>query len=182
MMDFETKIFDEPELEFGDKHHYPDPRLGLVEAGPLQPPLGEVIKVGVIGSAKTVEDTKRFLAAVATGFEGKSEKHPNLPGLGNANPFSCRFEIEEGAAIALPQGRIEKIGKEPDHMKAVEMAVEDIVSQLEALNESSHRPDVAIVALPVGLIERVWSAKSTPRARRRRRTAADRMPQISGAC
>ncbi len=163
MTDFESRIFDEPELEFGDKHHHPDPRLGLLEAGPLQRSLGEVIKVGVVGSAKTVEDTRKFLAAAATGFAGKSEKHPNLhpdfPGLGNANPFGCRFEIGERAAIILPQSRVERIRKEPDHAKAVEMAVEDIVSELEALDESSYRPDVAIIALPVGLIERVWSAK-----------------------
>lgn len=162
-MVFKTRIFDEPELEFGDKHHHPDPRLGLIEAGPLQTPLGEVIRVGVVGSAKTVEDAQKFLTAATTGFPGKSEKHPNLhpafPGLGNANPFRCRFVIEDGSTIMLPQGKIERIRREPDHLKAVEMAVEEIVSQLEVLDESSHRPDVAIVALPVALIERVWNAK-----------------------
>ena len=162
-MGFESKIFEEPELEFGDKHHHPDPRLGLVEAGPLQPPLGEVIRIAVVGSAKTVEDTQQYLAEAATGFAGKTEKHPNLhpdfPGFGNQNPFRCRFEIEEGAAAALSQGTIEKIRKEPDHVKAVELAVDEIVSELRTLDESSHRPDVAIVALPVALIERVWNAK-----------------------
>ena len=69
-MDFESRIFDEPELEFGDKHHHPDPRLGLFEAGPLQLPLGEVIRIAVVGSAKTVEDTQKFLADAATGFAG----------------------------------------------------------------------------------------------------------------
>ena len=162
-MNFENRIFEEPELEFGDKHHHPDPRLGLVEAGPLQPPLGEVIRIAVVGSAKTVEDTQKFLAAVATGVAGKTEKHPNLhpdfPGLGNRNPFRCRFVIENGATAALSQSTIEKISKEPDHVKAVEMAVEEIVLQLHILEEGSHRPDVAIVALPVALIERVWNAK-----------------------
>ena len=162
-MNFENRIFDEPELEFGDKHHHPDPRLGLVEAGPLQPPLGEVIRIAVVGSAKTVEDTQKFLAAAATGVPGKTEKHPNLhpdfPGLGNLNPFRCRFEIEDGATAALSQSTIEKIRKEPDHVKAVEMAVEEIVSELQTLDEGSHRPDVAIIALPVALIERVWNAK-----------------------
>ena len=32
-MGFESRIFDEPELEFGEQHHSLDPRLGLVEAG-----------------------------------------------------------------------------------------------------------------------------------------------------
>lgn len=162
-MNFENRIFDEPELEFGDKHHHPDPRLGLVEAGPLQPPLGEVIRIAVVGSAKTVEDTQKFLATAATGVAGKTEKHPNLhpdfPGLGNLNPFRCRFEIEDGATATLSQSTIEKIRKEPGHVKAVEMAVEEIVSELQTLDEGSHRPDVAVVALPVALIERVWNAK-----------------------
>jgi hypothetical protein len=162
-MAFECKIFEEPQLEFGDKHHHPDPRLGLFEAGPLQPFVGEAIKIAVVGSAKTIEDTQKFLAAATAGFEGMSEKHPNLhpdfPGLGNQNPFRCKFEILDGATAALPQSKIEKITGEPNHSKAVEMAVEEIVAQLQTLDESSNRPHVAIVALPVALIERVWSAK-----------------------
>jgi hypothetical protein len=162
-MEFETKIFDEPQLEFGDKHHHPDPRLGLFEAGPLQPFMGEVIKIGVVGSAKTIEDAKKFLVAATNGFDGKSERHPNLhpafPGLGNQNPFRCKFEIAEGATAALPQAKIEKITKEPNHEAAVELAVEEIFSQLKMLDESGNRPQVAIVALPVALIERVWNAK-----------------------
>lgn len=162
-MKFETKLFDEPHLEFGDKHHHPDPRLGLFEAGPLQTPLGDVVKIAVVGSAKTIEDTQKFLAAATAGFAGKSDKHPNLhpdfPGLGNANPFRCKFEILEGATSAIPQARVDKIRKEPHHDKAVEMAVDEIVQQLEVIDESSNRPDVAIIALPVGLIERVWNAK-----------------------
>jgi hypothetical protein len=162
-MEFENRIFDEPELEFGDQHHHPDPRLGLVEAGPLQPPLGEVIRVGVVGSAKTVESTETYLNAISTGIKGKTEKHPNLhpdfPGLGNQNPFRCRFEIPEGTTAALSQSRIDKITKEPNHEKAVKMAVEEIVALLQTLDDSGERPDVAIIALPVALIERVWNAK-----------------------
>ena len=162
-MNFESKIFEEPELEFGDQHHHPDPRLGLVEAGPLQPPLGEVIRIGVVGSAKTVESAQKYLSDVTMGVKGKTEKHPNLhpdfPGLGNQNPFRCRFEIPEGATAALSQSRIDKIIKEQNHEKAVEMAVEETAALLQTLDDSGERPDVAIVALPVALIERVWNAK-----------------------
>lgn len=167
-MKFATKIFDEPHLEFGDKHHHPDPRLGLFEAGPLQTPLGDVVKIAVVGDSKTVEDAKEFFAEAATGFTGKSEKHPNLhpdfPGLGNQNPFRCKFEISDGATAAIAQSKIDKIRKEPHHGKAVEMAVDEIVQQLQTLDEGSHRPDVAIVALPVSLIERVWNAKVDSKA------------------
>ncbi|MGL4637185.1 MAG: argonaute/piwi family protein [Beijerinckiaceae bacterium] len=162
-MKFEAKIFDEPHLEFGDKHHHPDPRLGLFEAGPLQTPLGDAVKIAVVGDAKTIEDAIKFFVQAATGFAGKGEKHPNLhpnfPGLGNQNPFRCKFEIAEGATAAIAQSRIDKIRKEPHHGKAVEMAVDEIVQQLQTLDEGSQRPDVVIVALPVSLIERVWNAK-----------------------
>ena len=40
------------------------------------------------------------------------------------------------------------------------MAVDEIMQQLSALNDGSCRPNVAIVALPVRLIDRVWSAKT----------------------
>lgn len=167
-MKFETKIFEEPQLEFGDKHHHPDPRLGLFEAGPLQIPAGDVVKVAVVGSSKTVEDAKEFFAEASAGFAGDGEKHPNLhpdfPGLGNQNPFRCRFEIGDGATAAIAQSKIDKIRKEPDHKKAVEMAVDEIIQQLETLDEGSHRPNVAIVALPVSLIERVWNAKVDSKA------------------
>jgi hypothetical protein len=162
-MKIETKIFDEPLLEFGDKHFHTDPRLGLFKAGPLQIPPGDVIRVAVVGSSKTVEDAKEYFIKASTGFEGKGEKHPNLhpdfPGLGNANPFRCRFEIPDAATAAISQSKIDLIRKEPNHAKAVEIAVEEIIQELQTLDESSNRPQVAIIALPVSLIERVWSAK-----------------------
>lgn len=168
LTEFEGKIFDEPLLEFGDKHSHADPRLGLREAGPLQTHLGEVIKVGVVGSAKTVEDVQKFLDAAAEGFEGNSDKHPNMnpdfPGLQNQNPFRCNFEIEEGGTETLPKSVLDKISKEPDHTKAVEMAVDAVCERLQVLEDSGNRPDVAIIALSVQLIERVWGAKVEARS------------------
>lgn len=162
-MKFTSTIFEEPQLEFGDKHQDPDPRRGLFIAGPLQTASGDAIKIAVVGSAKTVEDTEKFLAAASVGFTGKSEKHPNMhpdfPGLGNQNPYRCKFEIAQDATAAIPQAKIEKIRKEPHHGKAVEMAVDEVMQLLTAIEEGSSRPDVAIVALPVALIERVWNAK-----------------------
>ena len=163
MTTFSTRIFQEPDLEFGDRHHHPDPRLGLFEAGPLQTYVGDVIKIGVVGNAKTIENTRKFLETAAAGIEGKSEKHPNMhpafPGLGNQSPYRCRFEVEDGATAALSQAKLDKIAKEPDNHRAVELAVEEIMAELQALDDGGHRPDVAIIALPVRLLERVWNAK-----------------------
>lgn len=162
-MKFSSEIFPEPDLEFGDKHRHPDPRLGLFEAGPLQTPIGDSISLAVVGSAKTVEDTRKFLDEAAKGFSGKGEKHPNLhpdfPGLGNQNPFRCKFEILDGATAAIPQARIDKIRKEPNDATAVEMAVDEVIQLLNNIEEGSSKPQVAIIALPIGIIERVVNVK-----------------------
>ena len=160
MSTFKKKIFPEPELEFGDKHHHPDPRLGLLQAGPLQTNLGDTIKVGVVGSALTVEKSIEFLISIEDGFAGKTEKHPNLhpdfPGLRNQNPFRCRFEVAAAEDGVLTKSEIEKITKEPSNARAIEMAVDTVIVQLEKLEAHRERPDVVMVALPVNLIERVW--------------------------
>ncbi|QEN84745.1 hypothetical protein FZC33_00165 [Labrys sp. KNU-23] len=163
-MKFSSEIFPEPDLEFGDKHRHPDPRLGLFAAGPLQTPLGDSIKVAVVGNAKTVADTRRFFKEAGTGFAGKGAKHPNLhpdfPGLGNQNPFRCKFEIPDDATAALPQARLDKIRKEPNDAKAIEMAVNEIMELLQVIDEGSSKPQVAIIALPIGLLERVVNVRA----------------------
>lgn len=166
-MKFSSRIFDEPLLEFGDKHSHPDPRVGLAEAGPLQTPLGDKVRVGVVGDSGTIEHAKQFLDDASSGFESESDAHPNLhpnfPGLRNQNPFRCEFEIGEGATAALSKAQLDKIIKEPDHKKAVAMAVDAVMALLQTMDDSGDRPHVAIVALPVKLIERVWNARTDAR-------------------
>ena len=160
MIEFRTKILPEPELEFGDNHHHPDPRLGLLEAGPLQSNLGDTIKVGIVGSALTVEKTVAFFAAIEDGFEGKTEKHPNLhpnfPGLRNLNPYRCRFEVAAADDGILTKAQIEQILREPRAERAIRLAVDAVIAKLELLEAHRERPDVAVVALPVDVIGRVW--------------------------
>lgn len=163
MSTFNTKIFPEPELEFGDNHHHPDPRLGLLQAGPLQTNVGDAIRVGIVGSALTVEKTTEFLTEIEDGFEGKTEKHPNLhpdfPGLRNQNPYRCRFEVAAAGEAVLTKAQIQKIIKEPNDALAIRMAVDAVIVELEKLDKHREKTDVAVVALPVEVIERVWNNK-----------------------
>ena len=160
---FRTCIFPEPKLEFGDRFHHPDPRHGLLEAGPLQSSLGDAIEIAVVGSSKTVSDARNFMTQIENGIAGKTERHPNLhpdfPGLRNQNPFRCRFKMMDGAHGVISKREIDRITKEPDHECAVTRAVETITQCLETLETSGKKPHVALIALPVELIERVWRAK-----------------------
>ncbi|WP_425093456.1 hypothetical protein [Tropicimonas sp. S265A] len=185
MTKFVGKIFNEPLLEFGDKHSHPDPKLGLSDAGPHQTYVGEVIKIGVVGSSKTIEDARAFMEAASDGFEGNTEKHPNLhpdfPGLKNQNPFRCGFEIGEHSTEALSKSQLDQVFKEPDHKKAVELAVDMICERLQVLEDSSERPDVAMVALPVRLIEGCGALRLKQNPPPRKKTAADQTPPTFAA-
>jgi hypothetical protein len=167
-MIFKAHVFDEPMLEFGDGGQHCDPRQGLREYGPLQPRSGDVVRVGVIGTDDTVAGFTEFLAETARGIESGNKQlinlNPDFPGLGNQNPFRCKFEVPDGATAALSRRQVNEITSIGRHDEAVRHAVELITSQLSALIESSAKPDVIVLALPVPLIEKLVNAKSEEQA------------------
>jgi hypothetical protein len=151
-------------LEFGDGGQHCDPRQGLREFGPLQPRSGDVVRVGVIGTEDTVRGFTEFLAQTAHGIDSENKQlinlNPDFPGLGNQNPFRCKFEVPDGATATISRRQVNEIREIGRHDKAVRHAVELIASQLSALTESSAKPDVIVLALPVPLIEKLVNAKS----------------------
>jgi hypothetical protein len=167
-MSFKAHVFDEPVLEFGDGGQHCDPRQGLREYGPLQPGSGDVVRVGVIGTDETVAGFADFLEETGRGIESGNKQlrnlNPDFPGLGNQNPFRCKFEVPEGATATISRRQVNEIREIKRHDDAVNYAVGLIAAQLSALVESSAKPDVVVLALPVPLIEKLVNAKSEEEA------------------
>ncbi|WP_431201578.1 argonaute/piwi family protein [Bradyrhizobium betae] len=163
-MTFKARVFDEPVLEFGDGGQHCDPRQGLREFGPLQPRSGDVVNVGVIGTDDTVSGFTEFLNETARGIESENKQlinlNPDFPGLGNQNPFRCKFVVPDGATVTVSRSQVNEIRAIGRHDEAVRQAVEMVSQQLWALNESSVKPDVIVLALPIPLIEKLVNAKS----------------------
>jgi hypothetical protein len=163
-MTFKAHVFDEPMLEFGDGGQHCDPRQGMREFGPLQPRSGDVIRVGVIGTDDTVTGFTDFLGETGRGIESGNKQlmnlNPDFPGLGNQNPFRCKFEVPDGATATLSRRQVNEIIKIGRHDEAVRHAVDLITSQLSALIEGNAKPDVIVLALPIPLIEKLVNAKS----------------------
>jgi hypothetical protein len=163
-MTFKAHVFDEPMLEFGDGGQHLDPRQGLREHGPLQPRSGDVIRVGVIGTDETVGGFTEFLGETGRGIESGNKQlinlNPDFPGLGNQNPFRCKFEVPDGATVTISRRQVKEITGIGRHDEAVRHAVELVTSQLSALVEGSAKPDVIVLALPIPLIEKLVNAKS----------------------
>lgn len=163
-MTFKAHVFDEPMLEFGDGGRHCDPRQGLREHGPLQPRSGDVIRVGVIGTDDTVAGFTEFLEETGRGIESGNKQlvnlNPDFPGLGNQNPFRCKFDVPNGATATISRRQVNEITSIARHDEAVRLAVELVTSQLSALIEGSAKPDVIVLALPIPLIEKLVNAKS----------------------
>lgn len=163
-MIFRSHVLDEPMLEFNDGGQHCDPRQGLREFGPLQPRSDDVVRVGVIGTEETAAGFAEFLAETARGIESGNKQlinlNPDFPGLGNQNPFRCKFEVPDGATATLSRSQINEIKEIGRHDLAVHHAVDLIASQLIALMEGNAKPDVIVLALPVPLIEKLVNARS----------------------
>jgi hypothetical protein len=167
---FTPHVLQEPPLEFGEGGRHIDPRFGLIEYGPLQPLAGDRVRLGVIGTAETVEGFGTFIERCTTGIDGKAGKEgkrtlPNLsppfPGIGNQNPFRCTFEPDPLARRLVPVRDVERIIAIPKRSEAVNAAVDLIAEQATSMLEGSSRPDVIVIALPVDLICKLVNARSS---------------------
>lgn len=162
---FNPKVLSEPLLEFGDAGRHVDPRVGLIEYGPLQPMAGDRVQIGVIGTAETADGFAQFIERCKTGIEGKKSPltnlYPPFPGIGNQNPFRCSFEVEAAARRIVPVRDIERIIAIPKQSEAVRAAAELFAEQAIAMLEGSTRPDVIVAALPVDLICKVVNARAS---------------------
>jgi hypothetical protein len=157
-------VLDEPLLEFGDGGCHLDPRYGLREYGPLQPRSGDVVRVGVIGTEDAISGFSDFLSETAHGVESGNKAllnlNPDFPGLGNQNPFRCRFEVPNGATIGLTRRQVSEITSIGRHDDAIRKAVDVFTEQITALTETSSKPDVIVLALSNELIEKLINARS----------------------
>lgn len=165
-MTFTATVFDEPELQFGDRQKHVDPREGLRQFGPMQLHAGEIVTVGVVGSSETAEGFSQFLAKCQQGVDADAmpnalpNLNPDFPGLGNANPFGCRFVVPDSGRRALNKREIRKIVQSRSTSEAINHLLDAVEAEVRVLLEGRVKPDVVVFSMPVDLIERVVMERS----------------------
>jgi len=157
----------EPPLEFGQRMRHVDSRYGLIDNGPFDAGLDgspSRIRIGIVGSAQTVEGSVRWIQRCAEGIEAKPSRQPNLfppfPGLGKDSPFRCEFVTSDELQRTIPPREIARLVAVDGQANVTRAIVEAIVGEIESLCERTAPPDVVLVALPVEFIERTVNARA----------------------
>ena len=156
----------EPPLEFGGGLRHPDIRFGLMDYGPFDAGTDGApkrIKLGIVGSAETVEGTARWIEACHAGFPAKESRQANLfppfPGIGEDLTFRCEFATADELHRVLPPREVARLAAIPGQREMTRAVVESIVNEVGVLSERAVKPDVVLVALPIEIIQRTYNAR-----------------------
>lgn len=161
-----TKLF-EPPLEFGNAIRHVDIRFGLMDNGPIDFGTDDAptrVRVGIVGSAETVEGTAHWLERCAEGLPPKESRQPNLfppfPGLGFDGAFRCDFVTANELQRTIPSRELARLVAIPGQAEVTEAIVEVFAQEIASLAERNAPPHVVLVALPMEIIERTFNARS----------------------
>ena len=148
----------EPRLQFGTSSSV-DVRYGLmnycVADFDQENQLNE-IRVGVIGSEKSIERFCKWLERCGSAIDAKESRQPNLfpmfPGFNDETGFRCSLRTDSSLHRAIRQSDIEAISginlDEERKVRAVDLFVEQARDILE-----KRRPDVLVCPLPDELLD-----------------------------
>lgn len=158
----------EPLLEFGTGKHI-DVRFGIAQHRPFDASQGTApanIRIGLVGSAGSIEELTAWLEKAARGVPGKSSRrvnfHPPFPGYSEDTCFGSRLVTDERWTGLLTQAEIDELIAQPP-TRVVSSAVELFVQRgEEILGENSL--DVLICAPPGDLMGRLDDVVSEPSA------------------
>lgn len=156
----------EPPLEFGGAMRHVDIRFGLMDYGPFDAGTDGApkrIRIGIVGSAETVEGTARWLETCRGGIDAKPSRQPNLfppfPGLSFEETFRCEFVTSDELQRVVPPREIARLIAMAGQREMTREVVDSIAGEIGVLAERTVKPDVVLVALPIEIIERTYNAR-----------------------
>src|SRR5262249_22497635 len=152
---------DEPQLEFGGNGRHIDIRFGIMDNGPLDRTRGTAprrIRVGLVGSAETIEGTLKWLDRCKGGIPAKPSRQPNLfpcfPGFTADLGFLSELVSEQQLQRPIPRRTISLASLIPSHSQFVVEAVQAVVEEARYLTENTS-PDVIVCAIPQEFVDRI---------------------------
>ncbi len=141
----------EPMLSFAGDNEHVDPKTGILRFGPksFKPAKRHPssVRIGIIGSAETIEKTRKWLEATSEGVAG-DDKHLEFPGFKQDRGFRSELAFDDAWLGQLNRSEIEEVLE----IRAVRWRFEAVLKLLESkidlLTSKDQPPEYIILALP----------------------------------
>lgn len=158
-MNGKTNLIEEPMLSFGGGNCSYDIREGIQKFGPVDadgPRAKTSIRVGMVGTPKTIAAFKEWMDICAKGIAGHDELNPNLhpafPGLDSKFGLRCSFLTDPSWNSIITESEIKtEIAKPGALLPLVSLFHKHITALYK---EASAKPDV-VVCLPSDTVRKV---------------------------
>jgi len=150
----EARYIPEPLLVFGGGGKHVDPKEGIARFGPYS--ASDVgrhprqIRVGIVGSAETISETREWMQAAALGVPGEGP-HLSFPGFQPDRGFFADMSFSEHWDQHITQtelATISKLGGQA-RFEAIVLLVDE---KVELLAQSDQPPTYVVLALPKRLL------------------------------
>lgn len=154
---------DEPLLEFAGGQHEYDQKRGLSRYGPAS--LGQdrhpaVIKLGFIGSGRSIEMARAWFRNAPEGVRGDPERGlPDFPGFAQDRGFFCDFRDSNEHIETVTTREIDSIAAFKRVSERFDSALRLMSDKLRLLRQQDNRPDIAILAIPDEILEHTKRVK-----------------------
>ena len=154
--EIECQYLPEPMLVFGNGGLHVDPKAGIARYGPFS--LGtarhpNAIRVGLIGTAETIDKSKRWLVENAAGVLG-DEKHPRFPGFQADRGFFSELSFSDNWTEQITQSELQEVLRTRGPRPRFEATTGLMVAKLRLMSERDQPPDYVLVGLPNALLEK----------------------------
>jgi hypothetical protein len=166
-------FIEEPELEFGAGRHV-DMRFGIMTYGPLDcaaPVAPKQIKVGVIGTAESVDDVRAWLELCRNAIPAKPNRddptkphrQPNLfaafPGFRHDTAFRSTLTIPDDLCRTLANASITSITAPRQRNARIARAVAIFMDEIGYLAQNT-AAEVIICAVPLAILQAIGPEES----------------------
>lgn len=182
MVRFNASFIDEPDLIFGNSLEEKDPRLGIKYGGPYfypseQGPEPLRVKVGIIGSVKTIEATNNLIDLLKNpiaSLQPNKWLHPDFPGYSLNTNLKSEFATAESWNHKISVQEIQRVVSIVDVNDRIAAGVNLFRNGVKSISSEDDPPHVIICALPEEIEVYCGISTKTRGAKRPKFTEAER--------
>ncbi len=151
------KYIEEPSLLFAEGYQHIDPRYGILAAGPKSyAPLDKhpsQIRVGLIGSAETMDKARQWIERGADGVDG-DENYLRFPGFKNDRGFRSDLLFDDDWLAQLYQTEIDNVMNIRYQRERFDALIDLLDEKLKLLADKDRPPEYVVLALPDDVYQR----------------------------